>query len=64
MTMNLMLPFSTLIKQSQLKQGPNIRPFTRKRYKHRYVGRIILQILPIWVKVYRPIIPTNRERIA
>lgn len=62
--MNLVFSLTTLIKQSQLEQSPNIRPFTSQRDKNRNVGGIILGVLTVRVKVDSPLVTTDGEIVT
>lgn len=64
MTMNLMLPFPTLIQQRQLEQRPHIGPIASQRNKNRDVRRVILWILAVGVEVDGPLVPADGERVA
>nr|GMD68274.1 hypothetical protein KK1_010315 [Ipomoea batatas] len=59
-----MPPVATLIQQSQLKQRPDISRITRQSNEKRHISSIILRTLTIGVKVNRPIIPADGERLG
>lgn len=64
MTMNLMLPFPTLIQQRQLEQRPNIGPIASQRDEDGDVGGVILGVLAVGVEVDSPLVPADGESIA
>ena len=59
--MNLVLPISALVHQSEFKQRSHIRTFAGKRNENGYIGRIVLRILAIGVEVYSPLVAADRE---
>lgn len=64
MTMDLMLPFTALIHQSELEQSPNVRTFTSQCNEHRHVHRTILHVFTVGVKVNSPIVTAYGEGVA
>ena len=63
MAMHLVPLLPTLIQKRQLKKRPNIGPFASERDEERNVRCIVLNALPIGVKIDRPIVPSHREYI-
>lgn len=64
MAMHLVIPIPTLIHHRQLEQSPHVGTIARERDEHRDVHRIVLGVLPVGVKVNRPVITAHRERVA
>lgn len=64
MAVNLVLALSTLIKQSQLEQSPNVCPFTRQSDENGNVRRIILRIFSVGVKVDSPLMTADGEIVT
>lgn len=64
MAMNLMLPFTALIDKCEFKQRSHIGTVASQCDEYGDIGWIILNILPIWIEVDGPLIPSNSKIIA
>ncbi|KAF1889609.1 hypothetical protein Lal_00024936 [Lupinus albus] len=64
MAMNLMLPLTTLINKSELKQRSHISAVAGESDEDGDISGVILWILSIWIEVNRPMVPSDGEQIA
>lgn len=64
MGMNLMFPFTTLIKEGEFKERSHIGAFTRQSDEDRDISRIIFRVFAIGVKINCPLVTGNGEIVA
>lgn len=63
MGVHLVPLLAALVQERQLEERPHVGPFAGQRDEERHVRRIVLHALPVGVKIDRPRVPADDERI-
>lgn len=64
MAMNLVLAVAALVEKREFEERANVGAFGSERDEDGDISGVIFGVLAVGIEVYRPLVPSNRERLA